>query len=97
MIWLIYILNIFLWGIASIVLAVGIGSNLFGFLYFIIGYPLSLFILKFSDNYAVSYLDTLQHPPFTIWRRKLIWSNGIASAIIWAVILLLAFILKLNE
>jgi hypothetical protein len=96
MIWLIYIINIFLWGIAAVILAAGSESLLFGVFYFVLGYPLSLVTLKFSDNFAVSYLDKLKYPPFTILKRKLIWSNGIASLIIWAGLSILAVILKLN-
>jgi hypothetical protein len=95
-IWLIYIINIFLWGLAALFLAAGIESLLFGVFYFMVGYPLSLIILKFSDNYAVSYLDKLKYSPFTVLKRKLIWSNGLASLIIWAGIFLIAVILKLN-
>lgn len=87
MIWLIYIINIFLWGIAGVVLAIGLESVLFGVMYFGVGYPLSLILLKYSDSYAISYLDKFKNPPFTIWKRKLFWSNGIASGIIWSVIL----------
>ena len=87
MIWLIYIINIFLWGIAAVVLAIGMESPIFGIFYFVVGYPLSLIVLKFNDNFAVSYLDKFKYPLFTIWRRKLLWSNGIASAIIWGILL----------
>ena len=97
MIWLIYIINIFLWGTAAAILAVGLESALFGVFYFGVGYPLSLVVLKFSDNYAVSYLDRFKYPPFTIWKRKLLWSNGVASGIIWAGIFVLALIFKLIE
>jgi len=97
MIWLIYIINIFLWAIAAVILAVGLESLLFGVFYFAVGYPLSLVALRFSDNYAVSYLDKFKYPPFTIWKRKLLWSNGVASVIIWVGIFILALILKLNQ
>lgn len=94
MIWLIYIINFFLWGIAAKFLAVGLESLIFGVLYFLVGYPLSLVVLKFSDNYAVSYLDKFKNPPFTIWTRKLLWSNGVSLVAIWSVILVLTIILK---
>lgn len=97
MILLIYIINVFLWGIAAGILAVGLESVLFGFFYFGVGYPLSLVALKYSDNYAVSYLDKLKYPPFTIWKRRLLWSNGVASGIIWLGIFILAVFFKLNE
>lgn len=97
MIWLIYIINIFLWGIAAGILAVGLESALFGVFYFGVGYPLSLVVLKYSDNYAVSYLDRFKYPPFNIWRRKLLWSNGVASGIIWIGIFILIIILKIKE
>jgi hypothetical protein len=97
MIWLIYIINIVLWGIAAVILAVGLQSALFGVFYFGVGYPLSLVVLKYSGNYAVSYLDRLKYPPFTIWKRKLLWSNGVASCIIWVLIFILALIFKLIE
>lgn len=94
MILLIYIINVFLWGIAAIILANGLESVVFGVFYFIVGYPLSLIVLRYSDNYAVSYLDKLKHPPFTIWKRKLLWSNSISMGIIWGVIFILIIILK---
>jgi len=94
MIWLIYIINIFLWGIAAIVLAIGLDFFLFGLLYFVVGYPLSIYLLRYSDNYAVSFLDKLKYPPFTIWFRRLIWSNGIAMSIIWGLIFFIAIIVK---
>lgn len=97
MIWLIYIINIFLWGIAAGILAGGLESALFGVFYFGVGYPLSLVVLKYSDNYAVSYLDRFKYPPFTIWKRKLLWSNGVASGIIWAGIFIFVLIFKLIE
>ena len=97
MIWLIYIINIFLWGIAAGILAVGLESALIGFFYFGLGYPFSFVALKFSNNYAASYLDKLKYPPFTIWKRKLLWSNGVASGIIWVGIFILAIILKIKE
>jgi hypothetical protein len=96
MIWLIYIINIFLWVIAAVILAAGSESLVFGVFYFMVGYPLSLIILRYSDNYAVSYLDKLKYPPFTVLKRKLFWSNGLASLIIWTGVFLLAMILKLN-
>jgi hypothetical protein len=95
MIWLIYIINVFLWGFASIVLATGLESFAFGAFYFIFGYPLSLIMLKYSDNYAVSYLDTLKYTPFKIWTRKLLWSNSVAMGILWGIILLVALIYKI--
>lgn len=94
MIWLIYIINLFLWGIGAMFLAVGLESLIFGVLYFLVGYPLSLVVLKFSDNYAVSFFDKFKNPPFTIWIRKLMWSNGIALVAIWSVILVLIIIIK---
>ncbi|GGE15616.1 hypothetical protein [Psychroflexus salis] len=97
MIWLIYVINIFLWGIAGVILAIGIESVLFGIIYFGVGYPLSLILLKYSDNYAVSYLDKFKYPPFTIWKRKLLWSNGVASGIVWGGIMIFTLIFKLNE
>lgn len=95
MIWLIYIINIFLWGIAAIVLAIGLESSLFGVFYFVFGYILSLVALRYSDNYAVSYLDKFKYPPFTVWKRKLLWSNGIAMSVVWAIVFLIAIIIKL--
>ncbi len=95
MIWLIYFINIFMWGIAAVVLASGLESFLFGVLYFAVGYPLSLVVLKVSDKYAVSYLDKFKYPPFTIWKRKLLWSNGVSSGIIWGGIFIWALIFNL--
>jgi hypothetical protein len=84
-------------GIGLVVIAIGMESPAFGIFYFVAGYPLSLIVLKFSDNYAVSYFDKFKYPPFTIWKRKLLWSNGIASGIIWGGIFVLALIFKLYE
>jgi hypothetical protein len=95
MIWLIYIINVFLWGFAAIILSVGLESFTFGAFYFVVGYPLSLMMSKFSDNYSVSYLDTLKHTPFKIWTRKLLWSNSVAMGILWGIILLVAIIYKI--
>lgn len=97
MIWLIFVINIFLWGIAAGILPVGLESALFGVFYFVVGYPLSLIVLKYSDNYAVSYLDKFKYPPFTVWKRKLLWSNSVAVVIVWAFVFLIAIILKINE
>jgi hypothetical protein len=68
---------------AAIVIGWGSGIFEFGAFYFIVGYPLSLIMLQFSDNYAISYLDRIKYSNFTIWYRKMIWSNGVATAIIW--------------
>jgi len=95
MIWLINFINICLWGIAAVVLTIGMESPIFGIFYFVVGWPLSLIVLKFSDNYAVSYLDKFKYPPFTIWKRKLLWSNGVASIIIWGGIFVMALVIKL--
>jgi hypothetical protein len=88
MVGLIYIINFFLWVLAALVIGGGSGSEALGWIYFILGYPLSLILLRYSDNYTVSYLDRLKHPPFTLWYRKLIWSNGVATGIIWGALLL---------
>ena len=90
MIWLIYILNLFLWIIAGVVIGGSIGSILVGFLFFILGYIFSLIVLRYSDNYAVSELDRLKHPPFTIWIKKMVWSNGIAGVLVMVVLFLLS-------
>jgi hypothetical protein len=92
MMWLIYIINFFLWAIAGIILGFAFESFLFGIVYFLIGYPLSLFVLKFSDNYAVSLFDRVNHSPFSVLKKKLLWSNNIAMIIFWAVFFLLAII-----
>lgn len=94
MIWLIYIINMLLWSIAGLVLMSALESAIFGTLYFIIGYPLSILLLKYSDDYAVSYLDKFKYPPFTIWKRKLLWSNGVATMIIWIGIVITALVIK---
>jgi hypothetical protein len=97
MVWLIYLINFFAWLIAAAVIGGGTGMVAFGIMYFIIGYPLSLIVLQFSDNYAISYLDRFKHPPFTIWYRKMVWSNGIATAIIWGGLGLIALIYAFLE
>lgn len=92
MIWLIYILNFFLWIIAGVVIGGGVGSFLVGFFYFLLGYIFSLVVLRYSDNYAVSELDRLTHPPFKVWMKKMIWSNGIAGVLVLVVLFLIAFL-----
>lgn len=95
--WLIYCINFALWFIASLILGSGLGSALFGIIYFVVGYPLSLIVLKFSDHFAVSFLDKLNYSLFSFWFKKLVWSNGVATAIIWVLILILIFIFGLQN
>jgi hypothetical protein len=82
MIWLIYILNFFLWLIAGVVIGSGFTSLGFGMIYFVLGYIFSLIVLKFSDNFAVSDLDRLANPPFSVWLKKMVWSNSIAGVLV---------------
>lgn len=92
MLWLIYILNFFLWMIAYVVIGGGSGSVGIGFIYFILGYIFSLIALRFSDNFAVSELDRLKYPPFTVWIKKMVWSNGIAGVMVLVSLLVIAFL-----
>jgi hypothetical protein len=89
---LLFIINFIVWILASFILIQGYGSLVFGILYFIIGFPLSLILIKISDNYAVSFLDKLDNPPFTVLIRKLVWSNGVATSILWIYIFLITFL-----
>jgi hypothetical protein len=89
---LLFIINFIVWILASFILIQGYGSLVFGILYFIIGFPLSLILIKISDNYAVSFFDKLNNPPFTVLIRKLVWSNGVATSILWICIFLITFL-----
>ena len=88
MIWLIYILNFFIWIAIGIIMGAGFESALFGVIYFIVGLILSFIFFKYSDNYAVSILDKFENPPFSVLIKKLAWSNGAAHAVIWILIIL---------
>ena len=92
---LIIIINLVVWIIASGVLISGYGSALFGLLYFLVGFPLSLILLKMSDNYAVSFFDKLDNAPFNLLIKKLIWSNGVATAILWILIFVFIFLYEM--
>jgi hypothetical protein len=82
MIWLIYILNFFLWLIAGVVIGVGFSSLGLGLIYCVLGYIFSLIVLRFSDNFAVSELDRLANPPFSVWIKRMVWSNSIAGVLV---------------
>jgi len=97
MVWLIYIINFFIWLITATVIGVGSEVIALGVIYFIIGYPLSLLLLRFSDNYAISYLDRFKNPPFTVWYRKMIWSNGVATALIWGLGFLILLLFQMLD
>lgn len=91
---LLIIINILLWLTASVILAVSLESVVFGVLYFFIGFPLSLVLIRLSDDYAISFLDRLSHPPFSVWLKKLLWSNGVATVILWVGIIIITYVFR---
>ena len=95
MYWLIAVINIFSWGIASLILAVGSESMTFGIYYFLVGYPLSLVFLRLSDKHGISKLDKFTSTTMSLWKKRLIWSNGYATAFLWIIVFIVIFLYSL--